>query len=67
MNVGFSVYLMIQSLESHNLDKTNGPSSMYILSTQVFLILPFHLLESQWCSYSDSYLVKVTGYRLSHE
>ena len=32
---------------------------VYPLETQVFLILQFHLLESQWCSYFDSYLVKV--------
>ena len=33
-------------------------ASMYSKTTQVFLILPLHLLESQWCSF-DSYLVKV--------
>ena len=56
------MHLMIQSLESHNTDKINGPSKVnsscclllpckvkpfYPLKTQVFLILPFHLLESQ--------------------
>ena len=54
----FSVYLMTQSLESHNSDKINGLSKVnshvaycfhvvklfYPLETQVFLIIQFHLL-----------------------
>ena len=51
---GFSVYLMTQSLESHNLDKINLMVHLKLLVTLPCIVKPFYPLKTQ-VSYNSTY------------